>query len=329
MPFEVVELFGQLVEILDKEHLAFGTRPVPEGDLPVAVLQTLELVKDVASHRRHTGTTTDKDHLFLRVAGEELTKRAGDGDLVTGFQVEDIRRHLARRNTGGARRRRGNTDVEHNEALFVRVVGHRIGPLDRFIDRRFILPQIELVPIGAVLFLDVEVLVRQLMRRGLDLDIATGAEVHILTLGQFQHQVFDEGCDVFIGAHGALPFFHAEHLFGHFDVHVLLDRDLTGQTVATRGFALGDVAFLGGQDRAATGMHTHAALRTGATPATGGGDEHFLGRQRLQQFAARRNRDGFFTVDGDVDVARADELGTRRQNDRHQCDNDQCEQENA
>ena len=105
---------------------------------------------------------------------------------------------------------------------------------------------------------------------------------------------------------------NVEDLLGHLDFHVLLDRDLAGEPVAAGGLTLGDVRFLGRQDRPAARMYPHPALRAGAATAAGGGDEHLLARQRLQQLAAGRDRDRLFAVDGDVDVARAHQLGACR-----------------
>mmetsp|Transcript_22909 Transcript_22909/g.38425 ORF Transcript_22909/g.38425 Transcript_22909/m.38425 type:complete len:270 (+) Transcript_22909:1372-2181(+) len=269
MPLEVVKLFSQTIEVLNKEHLTFGARTVPEGNFSIAVFQTLKLVKDVGAHRRHPGSTPNENHLFVCIACKELAKRTGDCYLVTWFQVKDVGRHLTGWNTLAARRWRCHAHVQHNKAFFIRIVCHGIGAFNRLGNRGFKLPQVKLVPILMVLFFDCEVLVAQFVSRRFDLNVATSAEVHILTFGQFQHKVFDEGCDVFVGAHSTLPLFYAKHLFWHLDVHVLLHSNLTRQTVAASGLALGDVAFLGWQNRPATGMHTHLTLRAGAATATG------------------------------------------------------------
>jgi len=102
-----------------------------------------------------------------------------------------------------------------------------------------------------------------------DLDVAAGAEIDILPFGQFEDQRLDEGRDVFVGANRALPLLDAEDLFGNFDIHILLDRNLTRKAVPTGCFAFGDVAFFGRQDRTAAGVNFHPALGTGPPAAAG------------------------------------------------------------
>ena len=60
------------------------------------------------------------------------------------------------------------------------------------------MPQIELVPILAIFLFDVEVLVVDDVRRGLDLDVTTSAEVDILTFGQLEHEILDEGGHILV-----------------------------------------------------------------------------------------------------------------------------------
>ena len=87
-------------------------------------MQALELVEDVRTHRRHTRTTADEDHFRIGVFGEEFAEGAGNGNFVAGFKVEDVAGHDAWLGFGDFRRRGGNTDVEHDDAFLVRVVGH-------------------------------------------------------------------------------------------------------------------------------------------------------------------------------------------------------------
>lgn len=77
-----------------------------------------------------------------------------------------------------ARRWRGDTDVEFDQALLVRVVSHGVCTNDRLVDLGYILPLVELVPVAPVLGLDVEVLVVHLVGWALQLHVTTGAEVH-------------------------------------------------------------------------------------------------------------------------------------------------------
>ena len=90
VPFEIVKLLGQLVEVFNKEHLFLGARAIPEGNLAIAVLQTLELVEDMRPHRGHASTTADEHHLFLCLAGKEFAEGARNRDLVAGLEVEDV-----------------------------------------------------------------------------------------------------------------------------------------------------------------------------------------------------------------------------------------------
>ena len=98
-----------------------------------------------------------------------------------------------------------------------------------------------MVPVIAEALVHLEIFVVHLVRRAFDLDVAPGPEIDVLALGQFQHQFLDEGRDVVVGPHLAAPLLDAEDFFGHLDLHVLLDVDLAGQTIALLGLSLGDV----------------------------------------------------------------------------------------
>ena len=52
VPFEVLVLFGDLVEVVDVEGLARAARAVPERHLAVGV-DAAELIEDVRAHGRH------------------------------------------------------------------------------------------------------------------------------------------------------------------------------------------------------------------------------------------------------------------------------------
>jgi hypothetical protein len=167
---------------------------------------TLEQVEDVRTHRRHAGTAADEDHLVIRIAGEKLAERTVDRNLVARFQVEHEGGHLARRDIVAIRRWRGDADVELDDALFIRVVGHRVGADHRLIDLGDIAPHVELVPVAAVFLLDVEILVVGDVRRAFELDVAAGAEVDALAFRQTQRQFLDEGGDVRVGLDRASHF---------------------------------------------------------------------------------------------------------------------------
>ena len=321
VPLEVGVLRGELVVLLDVEGLAQRAGAIPEADLALG-LQALELVEDVRAHRRHAGATADEDHLGIGVLGEELAERPVYGDLVARLEVEHPGRHLARRQVVLARWRRGDADVEFDDALLVRVVGHGVGADHRLVDLGHVLPLVELVPVATVFGLDIEVLVADHVRRTLQLHVATGAEVHALAFRQAQGQFLDEGGDVGVGLHRAFPLLHAEHRLFHLDVHVLLDRGLAGQAPAGLGLALGEVRLLGRQHFAAAAFDNALALRTGTAAATSRGQEYVVCRQGLQQLAAGRHGEGALTIDDDVHVAAGDQLGARRQDDHHQCQHD-------
>src|SRR3989344_5651810 len=317
MPLEVRVLGLQLIVLFDVEGLAHGARTVPEAHLALG-LQTLELIEDVRTHRRHAGTTTDEDHLGIGVLGEELTEGSVDGDLVARLEAEHVGRHLARRHIVTPRRRRRDTDVEFDDALLFRVVRHGVGTNGGLVDLRHVLPEVELVPVATEFRLDVEILVMDGMRRALQLHVATGAEVDVLALGQTKRQLLDEGGHVGIGLHRALPLLHAEDFFRDLDLHVRLDRGLAGQTPSLTGLTTGEVRLLGGQHLAATALDDALALRAGTAAATGGREEDVVGSQGLQQLAAGRHGDGSLTVDFDGHVAAGHQLGARSQDDHHQ-----------
>ena len=324
-PGEVGVLLGQLVELIHIEGLAQRARTVPEADLALG-LQALELVEDVRAHGRHAGTAADEHHLVVGLLGEELAERTIHRDLVARLQVEHPRGHLARRNVVAALGRgRGHPDVELDDAFLARIVGHGIGPDDRLVHAGNEAPQIELVPVGTELVLDVEVLVGHFVRRTFQLHVAAGAEVHALALGQAQRQLLDEGGDVEVGFDRAFPLAHAEHFFGHADLHVLLDRGLAGKAPAFGRVTPREVGFFGGQHLAAAGFDDALALGTRAAATAGRGQEDVLTGQGLKQLAAGRHRDLAFAVDLDGDVAAGDQPRTRHQDQHHQRQHDHRE----
>src|SRR5690554_6271 len=321
MPLEVLMLGGQLVVLLDVEGLAQGAGAVPEGDLALG-LDAQQLIHDVRAHRRHAGTTTDEHHLRVGILGEELTEGTVYGDLVTRLQAEHIGRHDARRDIVAPGRRRGHADVELDDALLFRIVGHRIGADHRLVYLGYVAPDIELVPIRVEFRLDVEILVVNGVRRALQLDVAAGTEVHVLAFGQTQGQLLDEGRHVRVGLYSAFPLLDPEDLLRNPDLHVLLDRCLARQTPALAGLALVDVGLLVGQHLAAAAFHYALALGAGSTTAAGGGQENAIVSQGAQQLATGRNGNGLLPVDLDVHIATGNQTRARKQNHYHQCQHD-------
>ena len=155
------------------------------------------------------------------------------------------------------------------------------------------------------------------MRRGFDLNVAAGAEWDFFAFGNGKLEFFNERGFVVVGDDGAFPFFHAEHFFRYFDVHVGFDVDLAGQTAAFACFAFADVGQLGRQNVAAAAFHDNAALSARTTSTAGGGNEDALTGKCTQQFAAGGHSQLFFIIDFDGDVALAHQLGFGKQN--HQC----------
>ena len=262
VPLEVRELARRARRSPRRRTPRAGARAVPEGHLAVG-LQALELVEDVRAHRRHAGAAADEAHLVLSVS---LAKNSPKGpEIVTsspGFRLkmhEDIdagRDVLAR--SGGE----GDADVEHDDALLFRVVGHRVGALDRLVDLGLEAPEVELVPVVAVLAARCRSPCSGRVRRALDLDVAAGAERHLLALGQLQHQLLDEGGDVVVRdrtlhSHLRTP----KTSGGDLDLHVLLDLDLAGEPAALARLAAGDVAGLGGQQGAAAFLDARPCRR--------------------------------------------------------------------
>src|SRR5690554_196152 len=131
MPLEVVMLFGQLVILVVVERLAPGTRSIPERDLALGI-QALELVENMATHWRHTRTTTNEDHFGVGVLGKEFAEGAHHRDLVARLQIEDISRHQSRRMIGSGRWR-GDTDIELKHTLLFGVVRHGVSANNLFV----------------------------------------------------------------------------------------------------------------------------------------------------------------------------------------------------
>ncbi len=136
------------------------------------------------AHWRHTSTTTHKYHLCIGVFGKELTKGAVHRNLVTWLQAKHIGRHLPRHNTSRPWRWCGNTNIKLNHALFVGIVGHGVSTNHCFINNRLMLKEIKALPITAVLCVDIEVSILNMVRRTFQLHITTRAESNIFSLGQ-------------------------------------------------------------------------------------------------------------------------------------------------
>ena len=128
--FEVRKIFLDSSEMIDIEQFPDAATTVPIGNFAVC-LSIAEKFKDMATQRSHSSTATNVDHFVVSVLDKELTIRTRDRDLITGLEIEDVGTDFAWRSSlWCARRRRRYAHVEHDNPLFTRVVGHRIGSKD-------------------------------------------------------------------------------------------------------------------------------------------------------------------------------------------------------
>ena len=212
------------------------------------------------AHRGHTGTAADKDHFHVGIFGKELTERTGDRHFVAWLKGPDIRRHHARRCIRHIRRRRGDTHVEHDNALLFRIVSHGVSAQRRLFYFGNKAEEIEFVPVGPILLGHVEVGIRHGVRRTINLDIPARAERNALPFRNTQLKLFNERGFVIVRDNFALPFFNAEDLFRQLNLHVLAHRDLAGETAALFRFTLRDMRQFSRQDITAALFHRHTAL---------------------------------------------------------------------
>ncbi len=282
----------------------------------------------MAAHGRHARTAADENQL-LRVGQvvrqEEFAVGARNRHLVARFAREDVRRadtrvHLHERARGPVERRRGDTDVQHDDVALGRVVGHRVGAERRFGVGRHEVPHLHLVPVLAEAFVDFHV--RELdgvVLRNVDLNVAAAAELEVLALGQLHHEFFKESRNVAVRDHRTLPFLHAQHRFGHPNLQVFLDFHLAAQTPVVLGHLARNEARFGRQDVAAALQHLALAHAARAAAAAGRRQEHLVVGQRRKQRPAALGRDDFLTVvDVDGHVARRGQLRLGKEKQPHQ-----------
>ena len=327
--FEVGKILLDLVELVEVGNLLQGARAVPERHGTVGLFG-FEQMHQVAAHRSHARTAADEDQLLRvgQVVGqEELAVRTRDRDLVTRLARENIRRadtridlHEAARSL--VERRRGDTDVEHDDIALGRVVGHRVGTERRLGIGRHEIPHLELVPVGAVLLVHVHV--REfdgVVLRNVDLNVAAAAEFEVLALGQLHDELFEESRDIAVRDHRALPLLDAQDGLVDVDFHVLLHFHLTAQTPVVLGHLARDEARFGGQDVAAAFEHLAFAHAARTAAAAGRRQEHLVVGQRREQRRAALGRDDLLAVvDVDRHVARGGQFRLRieKQCDQHE-----------
>ena len=270
------------------------------------------------AHRCHTGASANKNHFIVGFAGKKLAKRSVHSDFITGFQAEHIRRHLARHNPSGARRWRGNPNIELNDALLARIVRHRVCAYHRLLDHRFLIKKAKSFPITAIFIINVKVGISNMVRRAFKLHVTTGAESHLLPFRQTQRQLLDERRYIGVGLDHTLPAFDPKHLFWDLYLHVLLDRRLTRQTPPFFGLSAIKMALFSRQHRSTTVRNN--ALTLGATAATSARrrQEKPRIRQCLKQLIAGCHGNGFLTVNFNIDIAGGHQLAPSDQDERHQ-----------
>ena len=129
---EVGILLLQAQEVVEIEHLVERAGTIEVVHLAILGVQRLGHVHDLCAQRSHTGTTTNPDHLLLRVeVWVEVAERTTHDHLVARFQREDVRRgdtgvDLHEATLVGLERRRGDTNGEHEHITLGRIVGHRV-----------------------------------------------------------------------------------------------------------------------------------------------------------------------------------------------------------
>ena len=282
MPLEVGVVGLQRIEFLSVEGFQPAARAVPERHLALRA-EAMELVEDVRAHRRHARAAADEAHLLVRLACEELPVRSGHGHLVARLQGEDPGTHDPGRDVLAILRREADADREQQDALFARMVRHRVRPRQRRGRLRPEAPEVEAVPRGAERRVDVEVPEREPVRGALDLHVAPCAERHLLALGQRELELLDERRDVPVRDHAAAPLANAEHFGRKLDPQVALDLHLAREPTAALRLAERDEAGLGRQQLAAAFPDDHLAHAARALAAAGRGNEDPAVGERAEQ----------------------------------------------
>ena len=255
---------------------------------------------------------TRHHHLVARLQGEDV---AGT----------DTGRHILESYLGTRlERRRGNTHRQGDDVALGGVVGHGVGA-DRGLgvvslqrEDVEVLPGCDIV-LADVVLVEVLVVVDAVVGRDLDLGVGTREEVHVLARGQGHLELLDEGGDVLVGKHGALPLLDAHHRLGHLDTHVALDLALATQAPVLLDLLAREVGTLGVEDLATTAEHLQLALSAAGLSATSGGQVDAVLVERGHdarslidvQLLVAIDRDGHFS-------ARAKKLLGQEQDDNQQ-----------
>ncbi len=154
------------------------------------------------------------------------------------------------------------------------MVCHGVGPEDFLIVFHLQAPKPKFVPVSVILFLDNHVFVVHLQWRYVDLNVAARLKVEDFSFGEFYYELLDEGGNVVVTNHFALPFLDAKDLFIDMNLHVLFDLDLASEAPVFAGFLAGQVVHFGRQDIAATFEYLAPAHGAGTAATTGRGEEN-------------------------------------------------------
>ena len=200
------------------------------------------------------------------------------------------------------------------------MVGHRVGAERVFGVGRNQIPHLELVPVGAVLLIDIHV--RELdgvVLRDVDLNVTAAAELEVLAFGQLHDELLEEGRNVAVGDDRTLPLLDAEHGFGDLDPEVFLHLDLTAQTPVVLGQLARNESGFGRQDIAAAFEHLTFAHAARTAAAAGRRQEHLVvGQRRKQRRAALGGDDLLAVVDVDRHFARRGQFSLCEEKQPHQ-----------
>jgi len=331
MEMEIGELALQLPKILQEESLHQRTGAIEEVHLTVGGAQGLGHVHDLRTQRSHTGTTSDPNHLFLRVEmGMEIAVRTTHHHLVTRLQAEDIRRadacghvlesHLRTRQEGCG----GYAHGERDDIALGRIVGHRVGAYGLLGVMCLERQQVKGLPCAKIVVADetlveVFVIVDRIVLRYGDLRIRAGKEVHVLARRQRYLELLDERRHVAVRDHRALPLLHAEDRLVDLDLEVALDLGLASETPMVLDLLAREMRALGVENLAAALEHLTLTLCATGLAATGRGQENAVGIERRHQAVALCHFQFLVIVDRDGNIAAgAEKLLGHQQNDDEQ-----------
>ncbi len=90
-----------------------------------------------------------------------------------------------------------------------------------------VIEDFELIPVAAILFIDLNLTVVHIVGRDFKLDVSSRSEIHFFAFRQLQHQLLNESSDIIIGDDFTLPALNAEEFCRDLNLHVLLYRCLT------------------------------------------------------------------------------------------------------